>query len=234
MASSTRGGRAAAASAGTIQLQTRGTVTHRRVFVDATKTAKTLTNMHDAIEATVQAVNILIDSNKGVLTRDNTAFTMDIDDTVLFVTEPGDAKHPCSKRVNTLRSMMKRLFEACQRFGRVYLVTAREGSERVGAWTREELHNAGFSGWERIFYCPRKMRKSWDTIARFKRNARRAIERTYGHRIVLTVGDKWSDHLAHADTVHMDRADASKPLFTLLTVTDPSQHTVLALKLPSR
>jgi predicted secreted acid phosphatase len=182
-----------------------------------------------------------IKANPTRLTTETTAFVFDLDDTVLFVTEDDDRKHPCQKKVHKLRGMMRQLVEACQRFGRVFFVTAREANKEVADWTRDELRKAGFSGWERIFYCPRRMRRNWDTIAQFKRNARRQIERMkdksgkpLNYRIVLSVGDKWTDLIADVDTLKVDRHDAGKAWFTLATVTNPSQHTVLALKLPSR
>lgn len=192
------------------------------------------------------AINAVLAANPKRLTKDNTVFVFDIDDTIVFSGLDGDddrdtATHPCQNRTPHLRTIMKRLVSACQRFGRVFFVTAREARKDVARYTDEELRRAGFSQWEEVYYCPKAQRKTWITISDFKRNARRDIERKkgadgrpLGFKVVLTAGDKWSDSIATRETLELDRKEAGKPWFTITPVIDPKQHTMLALKLPSR
>jgi predicted secreted acid phosphatase len=207
-----------------------------RPFRDSVDVAKSTDSMHVALAAAKAAVLRLIARNK--LTHATTAFVMDIDDTLVFdenEDEDGrDLSHPCGKDMKELRAGMMELFTFCKRFGAVYLVTAREAAQDVSDFTVAELKAAHVRGWEKLFLCPRRMRGSWSDIAEFKRRARRSITRNAKRHILLTVGDKWSDHLAHVETADADRAHAGKCKFMLLRVVDGHQHTVIALKLPAR
>lgn len=204
-----------------------------------------MTNMHDAVEAVVTAVNAVLAANPTKLTKENTVFVFDIDDTIVFPYAHDDVDegaHPCKQGTPRLRKLMKRLVTACQRFGRVFFVTAREARDDVARFTDRELRAAGFSKWEDVYYCPRADRRNWESISNFKRNARRHIERKtcpdgvtpLGFKVVLSTGDKWSDAIASTATPALDRTEAGKPWFTITPVVDPKQHTILALKLPSR
>ena len=254
------GGRGVAASASHIRLSSSRTaqpahsaplaskprkVITRQLFPKSiTRPSKTMTNMHDAIETVVFAINAVLGANPHLLHQGNTAFVFDIDDTIVFPLSDDyeEGIHPCKEGTPKLRKLMKRLVKACQRFGRVFYVTAREARRDVAEFTDKELREAGFGGWEEVFYCPREKRGNWYDISDFKRNARRAIERMVdektkkplGFKVILAAGDKWSDAIASTKTPQLDRKEAGKPWFTITPVIDPKQHTMLALKLPSR
>ena len=210
------------------------TPTH--LFRGSVDVARSTSSMAVALAAAKGAFDHLIVQQQ--LAPDKTAVVMDIDDTIIFEKDEDEdgreLRHPCGDEgMEKLRAMMTDLYEHCKKFGKVFLVTARQADRDVASWTVAELRAAGLRHWEGLYLCPRDQRESWRTIAEFKRNARREIARK-GFTILLTVGDKWSDHMSHVDTRAHDKMDAGKAAFTLLRVTDEHQHTNIALKLPSR
>ena len=191
-------------------------------------------NIEEAIKSALHNVQAVIDANQ--LGKHKRAFVFDIDDTLVFAsTKDSDGfRHPCSSP-KTVQKLMKRLFDVCKTQGKVYLITARLAREDIAALTVDQLHNHDIYGWERLFLCPARMRTSWDGIAEFKRNARRQIQRKDRRYVLLTIGDRWADHLSHDMAIDRDRAKSRESCaFSVVRINDAKQHTIMALKLPSR
>ena len=165
----------------------------------------------------------------------------DLDDTIVFERAHGEweddriRQHPAGPAgMKRLRVEMLAFFQQLKQLGEVFFVTARESSEEARKWTVAELRRKGIRGWECLFLCPPDMRRSWETIAAFKRNARRKIERETKRIILMTAGDKWSDHLAHRLTKEQDTLDAGQDKYVIARISERNQRSIIALKLPSR
>jgi acid phosphatase len=82
-----------------------------------------------------------------------------------------------------------RLFKEAQRLGvSVFFITGRPESER--AVTELNLHNQGFHDWQELIL--RQPTQAKDTAQAFKSAARAAIQ-SRGYKLILNVGDQWSD-----------------------------------------
>lgn len=192
-----------------------------------------------AIDASLQAIKKLMKANK--YTAKDVCFVMDLDDTVVFERAEGEwddgeiRPHPAGKQgMAELRRLMVAFFEKLKGLGKVYFVTARESSKRNETWTVRELKRKGIRGWQCLYMCPYDMRSNWGTIAAFKRNARREIERKSKRVNLLSVGDKWSDILAHQLTKEQDMLDAGQDKYVVARISERGQRGCLALKLPCR
>lgn len=82
-----------------------------------------------------------------------------------------------------------RLFDEAKRLGvGVFFLTGRGQAQRAA--TERNLHAAGFDGWQELIL--RKPGQESPTALEFKSARRREIA-AKGYRIVLNVGDQWSD-----------------------------------------
>ena len=82
-----------------------------------------------------------------------------------------------------------RLFQEARRLGvSVFFVTGRAEAER--AVTELNLHNQGFQNWQGLIL--RQASQASGTTQAFKSTARATIQ-AQGYKIVLNVGDQWSD-----------------------------------------
>lgn len=82
-----------------------------------------------------------------------------------------------------------RLFNEAKRLGvSVFFLTGRGEGER--ATTERDLRAAGFDGWHELIL--RKAGQEKSTALEFKSTRRREIE-AEGYRIIVNVGDQWSD-----------------------------------------
>jgi predicted secreted acid phosphatase len=185
-----------------------------------------------AVEWATRAVNTFIKHNR--LRKHQIGFVFDIDDTLIH---DAASTHPMPRReAAALERLIQELFNHCKRFGKVFLVTARLASPDVMEFTRNELHAGGIRGWTDALFCPRQMRRTFEGVAAFKRQARDHIQRKHGLKVVLTVGDRWADHVDHAelDVGNNELADvsSSRHLF-VMTVSNTHHATAIALKLPA-
>jgi len=82
-----------------------------------------------------------------------------------------------------------RLYKEAQQLGmHVFFITGRKESQR--AVTEQNLHSQGFDGWQELVLRQAGEEKS--TAVAFKSAARAKIA-AQGYRIILNVGDQWSD-----------------------------------------
>lgn len=110
----------------------------------------------------------------------------DIDATVLYNTRSNGCGAEPNFKVQRIYDMAtKRGFD-------IYFVTARPGMPSNRQWTIEQLHCMGFDNFKDLYMRSGKDRTVSD-IARFKRNARDDIERRTGKKVLLNMGDQWSD-----------------------------------------
>lgn len=189
------------------------------------------------------------------LTHNQVAIVMDLDDTILFSRTQGEGKelHPDEEGdpedhfihpegpegLPKLRKRMKQFFEDLKKIGKVFFVTARNSDRYVGNYTAMELLDKnGIGGWEECLFCPRAQRANWHTISTFKRNARRRIERKHGCKILMTVGDKMSDHLCDPHGTNLlyeyNKLRCGTLNYVLARNDDEKQRTVYIMLLCSR
>lgn len=110
----------------------------------------------------------------------------DIDATVLYNTRSnGCGAEPNFKVQRVYDLATKRGFD-------IYFVTARPGMPSNRQWTIEQLHCMGFDNFKDLYMRSGRDRTVSD-IARFKRAAREDIERRSGKKVLLNMGDQWSD-----------------------------------------
>jgi predicted secreted acid phosphatase len=84
-----------------------------------------------------------------------------------------------------------RLYKESQRLGvRVFFITGRSETEREA--TEQNLHAQGFQSWQQLFL--RSAAQTSEAMEVYKAGARAAIAEE-GYRIVLNVGDQWSDDM---------------------------------------
>lgn len=110
----------------------------------------------------------------------------DIDATVLYNT----SRNQCGAEPNF---KVQRIYDAATKRGfDIYFVTARPGMPSNRKWTIEQLHCMGFDNFKGLYMRSGRDRTVSD-IARFKRNSREDIERRTGKKVLLNMGDQWSD-----------------------------------------
>lgn len=201
---------------------------------DAIKELVRTKDMADAVKLTSRAIQQVV-TTLG-LAPSQVGVVMDIDDTVLFEKGRGSTAHPLGEDVIHLKNGMKKMYDACGALGyKRFFVTARPALTDNMEWTRRCLHRAGISKWDACYHCPVEMRSSYKSISKFKRMARRQIEKEFGVKVVLSVGDRFADLVDHS---HLDHAShslggRSDDLF-VMTISDKSHGGMVGLKLPQR
>ena len=90
------------------------------------------------------------------------------------------------------------LFNAAKAHGvAVFFVTGRRETAEESAATETNLRNAGYDGWDGIYFRPKDSHEA--TVAIYKSGARAKIE-AQGYHIIANVGDQQSDlALGHAE-----------------------------------
>jgi acid phosphatase len=84
-----------------------------------------------------------------------------------------------------------RLYKEAQRLGvSVFFITGRSDAEREA--TERNLREQGFQNWQQLFL--RSAAQTSEAVEVFKSGARAAVA-AQGYRIVLNVGDQWSDDM---------------------------------------
>jgi len=109
--------------------------------------------------------------------KDPVHVVFDIDDTLIF-----------DDNRQTPNIQIKHLLDLATEMGcKVHLVTAREKSDEVIRWTRDELrrHNIRY---DTLALCPKRQRVSMDRVAKWKHS-----ERTKHSPCFFSVGDQWGD-----------------------------------------
>jgi acid phosphatase len=82
-----------------------------------------------------------------------------------------------------------RLYQEAQRLGvSVFFITGRSYTERDA--TERNLREQGFQDWQQLFL--RSLEQTSEPMATYKSGARAAVA-AQGYRLVLNVGDQWSD-----------------------------------------
>lgn len=112
----------------------------------------------------------------------------------------------------------------------VHFVTARIGTPENRAQTVRQLIALGFNWFDSLYMRPVDTPATYDAIGRYKLSARRAIERAGNKRILLNVGDQWTDLLV-ADSNMVQRLNASFPKRHVFFKPLPEAAAQYALKL---
>jgi predicted HAD superfamily phosphohydrolase YqeG len=124
-----------------------------------------------AIKHSCALISDHITSNSG---EHNAVF--DIDDTLIF-----------DDQNETPNIQVKHLLDVARAYGyKIHLVTARERSNAVMKWTRDELRRHAIQ-YESLVLAPKKSRTSMAAVAQWKHSERMK------HKPVLSVGDQWGD-----------------------------------------
>jgi hypothetical protein len=101
----------------------------------------------------------------------------DIDDTLIF-----------DNSRETPNLQMKHLLEVCIAHGyAIHLVTAREKSDEVVHWTRDQLRNHQIN-YDTLSLSPKTHRTSMKKVSAWKQ-----ARREYHFPVILTIGDQWGD-----------------------------------------
>lgn len=118
------------------------------------------------------------------------AVVLDIDATVLY-NNPGTM---CRADFNEKIKMLYDL--AHERNIPVYFVTARIGTQSNFENTLKQLDCMGYTSWYAGLFMRPPAVNSEAAIGVYKLNARKAIMQKYRRRIILNVGDQWTDLIA--------------------------------------
>jgi predicted secreted acid phosphatase len=177
-----------------------------------------------AQDTALHALEVTIRFNK--FRYDQTAVVFDIDETLLFY--KGD-------RYNHSRiASMVKFLHAVRRLAHVYLVTARLNTSHAREFTVKELASHGVQSdqYNALFMCPAEYRMSAQLISDFKLASRLVIEKTYRHHVLMTVGDRFGDHVKLISDIDHFHAENDCVLFR---VRNKSAHaTVVCFKLPAK
>lgn len=159
----------------------------------------------------------------------SSAVVFDIDETIL-INDPKVAD--CSHARPNLGVL--RIYNLCLHLQiAVYFVTARRKSDDNYLWTKNQLKCIGAGHWAELHMCPESYRSSSAKISEFKKRARARIAHKSGRRIILNVGDQWTDTL-QLSSVKEVNAMAAKDNKSYWLFQPIDKEVVWQLKLPDR
>lgn len=113
----------------------------------------------------------------------------------------------------------------------VYLVTARPDTETNNLLTLQELQRDGITLFTGLYMLPAAKPSTLAAVGKYKSSARQQIMKHTGRRILLTVGDMWTD-LRALSPAAVDKLDAKHGERKYLLVQKPSSGVAWGLKLP--
>jgi len=150
------------------------------------------------------------------------AVVLDIDATVLY-NAPGSL---CGADLNV---KMQKVYDYCKRHDiLVFFVTARVDTTQNQNVTTQQLQCMGFDTYAGLYMRPPWV-NDWAKISQFKANCRRHIAQK--HKIVLNVGDAWSDVHEVTDSKSLTNAYTLGGGRNILFKPHDDPTTVWALKL---
>lgn len=118
--------------------------------------------------------------------------------------------------------------------GSVHLITARNDDPNTRKYTVEQLKMIDIlpgRDYDSLHLTPGNMRDTMATVSQAKQALRRKVGREQGGRVILSVGDQWTDHVRVASDKDIETLDETFPAsFTIVRVDDDS--TLWGLKLP--
>ena len=116
------------------------------------------------------------------------AIVFDIDETLMI-------EHPKKENLFRANTPVVAMYREAQRLGyAIYLITARPKSTDGLKYTTKQLDKLNLKDHETIYF-KNKIYEADASSSRFKRDARRRIFEKHGKKVLLNIGDQWSDHL---------------------------------------
>lgn len=112
----------------------------------------------------------------------------------------------------------------------VHFVTARVGTKENRLWTLKQLRAMGFDWFDSLFMRPPHVEPTPVAVAQYKLNARRAITASGQTRIILNMGDQWTD-LMLADVPGIELLDRTFPQQHVMFKPPAPQDARIAVKL---
>ncbi|MGE3804406.1 MAG: HAD family acid phosphatase [Gemmataceae bacterium] len=117
---------------------------------------------------------------EGVLLADVTQFTM-----------PTTSSRPFQMKAEDKALPTLELYKLARKLGyRTYFITGRGDTKELRAATEKNLRDVGYAGYEKLYMRPTDYKE--DTVVPYKSGRREEIEKS-GAKIVLNIGDQWSD-----------------------------------------
>jgi trehalose-6-phosphatase len=147
----------------------------------------------------------------------------DIDATILYNVRDGLNDATPNFKVQMLYDLARR------RKIPVYFVTARIGLPDNRRWTVRQLANMGFD-WYQGLYMRGAQHRTSEQIAAFKADARRQIEQETRKKVILNVGDQWTDHVIEGSAQY-DQLERNYHGQHVIFSPRDNSHTLVALKL---
>lgn len=147
----------------------------------------------------------------------------DIDATVLYNTNDNE----CGAVPNF---KIQKIYDYAAKKGiDIFFVTARIGTSVNRMLTERQLHCMGFDEFKGL-YMRTGRDQTMSQIARFKDNSRADIERRTGKRVLLNVGDQWSDVVVTTPS-SFNELESGFDGKHVLFVPDSTFHSMVAVKL---
>lgn len=183
----------------------------------------------DAQDTALHALRSIQEKNG--MDKSHTAVVFDIDQTILFYHDRTQGTASVSYDLPNIATMVSFMHKV-RKFARIFVITARLDTKDVRAITIAELkkHGVTTDHFDALFLCPRASRASPAGIASFKAKTRKIIQKAYAKRILMTVGDRFGDHLHVPFDIDGHHTEGDAVLFR---VRNHALHaTVICFKLP--
>lgn len=148
----------------------------------------------------------------------------DIDATLLYNTDDNECGAIPNFKVQSI-------YDYCEKKGvPIHIVTARIGTEVNRRLTQRQLACMGFFQYDSLYMRPGTV-QSTPQVAQFKAQSRADIEQRTGKKVLLNIGDQWSDVVVAPSTASYDDLDAQFGAKHVLFQPPPSGYAQVALKL---
>lgn len=136
------------------------------------------------------------------------AVAFDIDDTLLRYADPEDRG---SDATEVFVGFKKVYDKAISLNMKVLLITARPEEPSSQLATRNQLARHGLQTYHDIAYCPPQIVPVIRNIGEYKAAARARLEQRHRCKIVMNVGDQWSDLLGNVPVETYERLYTARP-----------------------
>lgn len=152
------------------------------------------------------------------------AIVFDIDATLLYNTNDNECGAVPNFKIQTI-------YDYAERKGvPIYVVTARIGTDINRRLTARQLQCMGFFTYKELYMRPGTV-QTVPQIAQFKAESRADIERKTGKKVLLNIGDQWSDVVVASSNAKYDDLDTQFGNQHVLFKPPPAGVALVALKL---